>query len=157
MSDIRIHRPHRLGLSKAREVACQWAEEVEQRFDMTCTVIEGDGGDTVEFRRTGVDGRLLVRADHFDLEARLGFLLGAFSNRIEAEIERNLDALLAEKAKRQGKAAHGHPIGEPSGDARSAASKKAKPQEKAQAPSRTAGTPASAKRNAATSKRMASK
>ena len=157
MSDIRIHRPHRLGLSKAREVAWQWAEEVEQRFDMTCTVIEGDGGDTVEFRRTGVDGRLLVRADHFDLEARLGFLLGAFSNRIEAEIERNLDALLAEKAKRQGKAAHGHAIGEPSGEARGAASKKGKPASKALAASGAAGTSAPAKRSASTSKRIAAK
>ena len=95
MADIRIHRPHRLGLRKAREVAWQWAEEVEQRFDLACTVIEGDVGDTVEFTRAGVDGRLLVRADHFDLEARLGFLIGAFSRRIEAEIEQNLDALLA--------------------------------------------------------------
>jgi len=95
VADIRIHRPHRLGLAKAREVAWQWAEEVEQRFDMACTVVEGDVGDTVEFTRAGVDGRLLVRADHFDLEARLGFLIGAFSRRIESEIEQNLDALLA--------------------------------------------------------------
>jgi len=95
VADIRIHRPHRLGLRKAREVAWQWAEEVEQRFDMACTVVEGDVGDTVEFTRAGVDGRLLVRADHFDLEARLGFLIGAFSRRIEGEIEQNLDALLA--------------------------------------------------------------
>ena len=105
MADIRIHRPHRLGLAKAREVAWQWAEEAERRFDMSCTVIEGDEGDTVEFQRAGVEGRLLVRADRFDLEARLGFLLGAFSSRIEAEIERNLDALLAAQAKPKGASA----------------------------------------------------
>jgi len=34
-------------------------------------------------------------ADHFDLNAKLGFLLGAFSKTIESEIEKNLDALLA--------------------------------------------------------------
>lgn len=99
MADIRIHRPHRLGLPKARKVAWQWAEDAEKRFDMACTVIEGETGDTVEFTRTGVNGRLLVAADHFDLEASLGFLLGAFSKRIEAEIEQNLDALLAANAK----------------------------------------------------------
>ena len=99
MADIRIQRAHRLGLPKARKVAWQWAEDVEQRFQMACTVIEGEDGDTVEFTRPGVDGRLLVRADRFDLEARLGFLLGAFSQRIEAEIEENLDALLAANAK----------------------------------------------------------
>jgi putative polyhydroxyalkanoate system protein len=95
VADIRIHRAHRLGLAKARKIAWQWAEEVEQRFDMACTVVEGKTEDSVEFSRPGASGRLVVRADAFDLEARLGFLLGAFSKRIEAEIEENLDALLA--------------------------------------------------------------
>ncbi|MDE2564496.1 MAG: polyhydroxyalkanoic acid system family protein [Burkholderiales bacterium] len=95
MPDIRIHRAHRLGLARARQVAWSWAEQVERDFDLACTVREGEAGDTVEFQRTGVSGRLLVAADHFDLEARLGFLLGAFSRTIEAEITKNLDALLA--------------------------------------------------------------
>lgn len=100
MADIKIHRAHRLGLPKAREVAWQWAEQVEQQFDMECTVIEGETGDTVEFTRAGVSGRLTVADDHFALDARLGFLLGAFSRTIEAEIEKNLDALLASSARR---------------------------------------------------------
>ena len=95
MPEIRIHREHRLGLAKARKVAWQWAEQVESKFDMECTVIEGETSDTVEFTRSGVDGRLIVAPDHFDLEARLGFLLGAFAKTIEGEIEKNLDALLA--------------------------------------------------------------
>ena len=95
MPDIRIHRDHALGLAKARKVAWAWAEEVEKKFDMECTVLEGESSDTVEFTRTGVNGRLIVAADHFDLEAKLGFLLGAFSKNIEAEITKNLDALLA--------------------------------------------------------------
>ncbi len=99
MPDIRIHRKHKLGLAKAREVAWQWAEDVEKKFDMECTVIEGETSDTVEFTRSGVSGQLIVAADHFDLNARLGFLLGAFSKTIEAEIEKNLDALLAKSAK----------------------------------------------------------
>jgi len=99
VADIRIQRAHKLGLPKARKVAWQWAEDAEKRFEMACTVIEGKDSDTVEFTRPGVDGRLLVAADRFDLEARLGFLLGAFSKRIEAEIEQNLDALLAASAK----------------------------------------------------------
>ncbi len=94
MPDIHIHRKHKLGLPKAREVAWAWAEEVEKKFDMECTVVEGDDGDTVEFTRPGVKGQLTVAADHFELEAKLGFLLGAFSKTIESEIERNLDELL---------------------------------------------------------------
>jgi hypothetical protein len=38
-----------------------------------------------------------VTGDHFDLDAKLGFLLGAFKGRIEAEIVKNLDDLLASK------------------------------------------------------------
>lgn len=103
MADIRIHRTHKLGLTKARAIAWAWAEDVEQRFDMECTVLEGDTGDTVEFTRIGVSGTLTVAADRFDLYAKLGFLVGAFSKTIEAEIQANLDALLAREAKAAGK------------------------------------------------------
>ena len=95
MADIRIHREHALGLAKARKIAWTWAEEVEAKFDMECSVIEGETSDTVEFKRSGVNGRLIVAADHFDLEAKLGFLLGAFARTIETEIPKNLDDLLA--------------------------------------------------------------
>jgi putative polyhydroxyalkanoate system protein len=105
MADIHIHRTHALGLAKARKMAWKWAEAVEKKFAMECTVIEGDESDVVEFRRAGVDGRLVVEADAFDLTAKLGFLLGAFSRKIESEIEANLDALLAQKPARAAKAA----------------------------------------------------
>lgn len=95
MSDIKIHRKHTLGLAKARKIAWQWAEEVEKKFDMECSVLEGETSDTVKFTRSGVNGALIVAADHFDLNAKLGFLLGAFSKTIENEITKNLDALLA--------------------------------------------------------------
>ena len=96
MADIKIHRNHNLGLKKAREVAWKWAEDVEKDFDMECTVIEGEFSDTVQFTRSGVNGSLIVAADHFDLQAKLGFLLGAFAKTIESKIEQNLDALLGQ-------------------------------------------------------------
>ena len=95
MADIHIRREHRLGLAKARKTAWQWAEAVEEKFGMECTVIEGKTSDVVEFTRAGVEGRLVVDADSFDLTARLGLLLGAFRSRIEAEIEENVDEVLA--------------------------------------------------------------
>jgi putative polyhydroxyalkanoate system protein len=94
MPDIRIRREHSLGLPKARKIAWAWAEDVEKRFGMACTVVEGDYSDTVEFTRSGVNGTLIVAADHFDLNASLGFLLGAFAKTIENEILKNLDTLL---------------------------------------------------------------
>jgi len=98
MADIKIHRKHTLGLAKARKVAWAWAEQVEEKFDMECTVLEGETSDTVEFKRSGVNGQLIVAPDHFELDAKLGFLLGAFAKTIEAEIERELDTLLGKAA-----------------------------------------------------------
>ena len=104
MSDLRIHRDHELGLAKARKIAWKWAEEVEKKFGMECTVHEGDDTDTVEFTRSGVSGRLVVAADHFNLEAKLGFLLGAFAKTIEGEIQKTLSDLLATSAGGDGSA-----------------------------------------------------
>jgi putative polyhydroxyalkanoate system protein len=99
MPDIKIHRDHTLGLAKARKIALKWAEDVEDKFDMACTITEGEFSDTVHFTRSGVNGTLIVAADHFDLNAKLGFLLGAFSKTIESEIQKNLDSLLAKSSK----------------------------------------------------------
>lgn len=122
MADIRIHRDHSLGLAKAREVAWKWAEEAESRFQMDCTVLEGETSDTVEFKRSGVKGQLIVAADHFDLTAQLGFLLGAFAGTIETEIQQNLDALLGAA---QAKGAAGGAKAQSPAPARKAAAKRA--------------------------------
>ena len=100
MAEIRIHRDHDLGLKKARDIAWKWAEQVEQKFDLECTVIEGEFSDTVEFTRSGVKGELTVAPDHFELVAQLGFLLGAFKKTIEGEIEKELDTLLSANKKK---------------------------------------------------------
>jgi putative polyhydroxyalkanoate system protein len=95
--DIHIEREHALGLPKARQLAFQWAEQAEQKLDMECTYEEGKTSDLVSFTRSGVNGELRVTKDRFELHARLGFLLGAFKDRIETEIVKNLDQLLEQK------------------------------------------------------------
>lgn len=97
MADIHIERDHQLGMGGARKLAWRWAEQAENDFDMTCTYEEGDDCDEVQFTRSGVSGTLKVSAQKFELDARLGFLLGAFKDRIESEIVKNLDELLAAK------------------------------------------------------------
>lgn len=101
MADIHIHRTHTLGLAQARKVAFSWAEDVEDKLDMACTYEEGKHEDCVNFTRSGVNGTLVVTKDGFELRAKLGFLVGAFKDKIEAEISKNLDALLADKESHQ--------------------------------------------------------
>ena len=105
MADLNLHRDHTLGLVRARKVALRWAEDVEAKLDMECTIIEGDDEDVLEFKRSGVDGRMIVAATFFDLEARLGFLLKPFLGTIAAEVGKQLDEALAKEASKAPKAA----------------------------------------------------
>lgn len=95
MHDILISRDHKLGLPAARKLAFRWAETAEEKLGMECTYEEGKTEDVVTFTRTGANGQLKITKDRFDLHAKLGFLLGAFRERIESEIVKNLDELLA--------------------------------------------------------------
>lgn len=96
MADIEIRRTHHLGLDEARRTAQRWIDDGRARFDLVSTVAAGADRDTIHFKRPGVQGTLVAAADHFELTATLGFLLRGFSGAIHAEIERQLDALLAE-------------------------------------------------------------
>ena len=98
MADIHITRQHGMSLAGARKAAFKWAEQVEEKFDMACTYEEGKTTDVCSFTRSGVSGTLAVDKDSFELTAKLGFLLGAFKDKIEGEIVKNLDVLIAGKA-----------------------------------------------------------
>lgn len=95
MATIHIEREHKLGLAAARKLAFRWAEAAEEKLGMECVYEEGRSADRVIFTRSGVQGELDVTASAFVLDARLGILLGAFRDRIETEIVKNLDELLA--------------------------------------------------------------
>ncbi len=87
-----------MSFGDARKAAFKWAEQAEEKFDMECTYEEGKSLDECGFTRSGVSGTLMVDKDTFVLNAKLGFLLGAFKDKIEREIVKNLDALIATKA-----------------------------------------------------------
>ena len=98
MADINITRQHGMSMAEARKAASKWAEQAEEKFDMECTYEEGEAEDECRFTRSGVSGTLTVNKDTFELHAKLGFLLGAFKDKIEGEIVKNLDALIAGKS-----------------------------------------------------------
>ena len=108
-------------MAKARKIAFEWAEQVEKDFGMECTYEEGRAADLVRFSRSGVHGELHVTKEKFELDAHLGFLLGAFKGRIESEIVGMLDTLLPHPHPHG--PAHEHPHGH--GHAKPAAKKAA--------------------------------
>lgn len=95
MATILIERDHQLGLEQARLTAAQWVRDAEEKFDLRCTYDKGEQLDTVSFARSGLSGTLDVSGTSFRMQAQLGFLLSAFKDRIESEIQKNLDELIA--------------------------------------------------------------
>lgn len=98
MPDLNIQREHTLGLAGARAVAERWREQAEQDWGMACEFTPGESEDRMRFARSGVSGELVLSASRFDLHIKLGFLLGAYSAKIEEKIQANLDALLGPMA-----------------------------------------------------------
>ena len=75
-------------------VAERWREQAEKEWGMACEFEPGEYEDRMRFARSGVSGELSVTENRFDLQIKLGFLLGAYSSKIEEKIQANLDALL---------------------------------------------------------------
>ena len=94
MTALKIERTHTLGLADARAVADLWQKQAEKDWGMACEYEPGESEDHMRFERSGVSGDLTVSEGRFDLQIKLGFLLGAYSRKIEEKIHANLDALL---------------------------------------------------------------
>ena len=94
MPELNIQRRHNLGLNGARAVAERWRDQAEQEWGMACESEPGESEDRMRFSRSGVSGELVVTDTRFDLQLKLGFLLGAYSGKIEEKIKANLDKLL---------------------------------------------------------------
>jgi putative polyhydroxyalkanoate system protein len=94
MPELNIERTHTLGLAGARTVAERWRVQAQQEWGMVCESAPGESEDRMRFARSGVSGELVVTDTRFDLQLKLGFLLGAYSGKIEEKIKANLDALL---------------------------------------------------------------
>ena len=92
MADLHIVSEHTLGMTAARQLALNWAEEMETEFRMRCTYQEGPLQDVVTFEGTGAKGTLQVNGTSFELDVKLGFMLGNFKDKIEAVIRKKLDA-----------------------------------------------------------------
>lgn len=107
MADLMIRRDHGLGLAAARQVCDRWLQQAREQYHLQCALerspdsgadagAEGTAGcDVVRFSGAGVSGELRVTGESFELQANLSFLMRGFKVRIEQEINRNLDLLLA--------------------------------------------------------------
>lgn len=86
MPSIDIRHPHTLAPAQARDSVQHIADTLAERFG----VQHGWQGDSLMFKRSGVDGRVHLEDGAVRVTAELGFLLGAMKGTIESEIRRVL-------------------------------------------------------------------
>lgn len=87
MPSIDISRPHSLGIPAAKQSVDRVAAHIAQKFE----VDSAWQGNTLVFRRSGVDGQIKVDAKAVRVTVELGFLLMAIRGSVEREIRRYLE------------------------------------------------------------------
>ena len=105
VSQILIRRRHSLTRGQARRVANAVAEELATDYGVQSSWT----GDSLHFKRTGLDGTLRLSSQEFTLDVRLGFVLAAFRDRISEAIRSRLELTLSRDQSRsaRGRSAKG--------------------------------------------------
>jgi putative polyhydroxyalkanoate system protein len=91
MADIKMIKYHQLPLPQARALVQKAADSLAKEYDL----VSHWAGNTLHFRRSGVQGEMRVSANEIDLEVTLGFLLRAFKAKFVDHIEHNFETLLS--------------------------------------------------------------
>jgi putative polyhydroxyalkanoate system protein len=87
VSRIHIRRRHELTQRAAREKVERVADVLVKRFDADCRW----DGDALAVSHPQVNGTITLGADDIVVEAKLGFMLAMFRERIDEELLRVLD------------------------------------------------------------------
>lgn len=92
MSDIRINRPHQLGLDRARQAVTVLADDLSSHYG----VHYHWQNNHLLFKHQGVEGRMQVDDRQVDLQVKLGFLMKPWRGKLETEIRHRLERMLSE-------------------------------------------------------------
>lgn len=87
MSKIHLRREHDLTPKAARQKVERVADVLAKRFDAACAW----KGDVLAITHPSVNGKVTVGKNDVVVEAKLGFLLAMFRDRIDQELVRILD------------------------------------------------------------------
>lgn len=87
MSRIHLRREHDLTPKAARRKVERVAEVLAKKFDAECRW----RGDVLSVSHPSVDGKVTVGKNDVVVEAKLGFLVAMFRDRIDEELVRILD------------------------------------------------------------------
>ncbi|PRB83003.1 polyhydroxyalkanoic acid system family protein [Pseudomonas sp. MYb185] len=91
MATVEITREHSLGKDAAKERAQQMADKLASKLDAQCSWQD----DELTFKRSGVDGSILVGEDSVRVAVKLGMMLTPMAGMVKGEIEKALNRYLA--------------------------------------------------------------
>lgn len=94
MAEIIIIQNHKLSPAKARKAAQEVADKLAEEYDL----VSSWDGDVLRFERSGVDGSLTLEKGVASMSLKLGFLLRAFSSKIEAQVSEKMLEVFGGKA-----------------------------------------------------------
>jgi len=103
MSDINIVKPHSVPIAKARTLVQKEVDALPSEYDLSSEW----QGNTLHFRRSGLDGQMHVTDKEIRLHVTLGFLLRPFRGKLIDHVERSFEKLFGgrEPAAQAGKSA----------------------------------------------------
>lgn len=87
MATIDMIRNHSLGRERARVIVERIADTMQRKYAFASTW----QGDTLNIRRSGVEGYIEVSENAVRMQARLGVMAGLLKGTIEQEIQRQFD------------------------------------------------------------------
>jgi putative polyhydroxyalkanoate system protein len=87
MSRIHLRREHDLTPKAARKKVERVADVLAKRFDASCEW----NGDVLSVTHPSISGKVVVGRNDVVVEAKLGFLVAMFRDRIDEELVRILD------------------------------------------------------------------
>jgi putative polyhydroxyalkanoate system protein len=93
MSRIQLRRRHDLTAKVARQKVDRMAAALAKRFEAECQW----KGNVLSIEHSSVTGKVVVGKDEIVVDAKLGFLLAMFRDRVDDELTQILDAEFPEE------------------------------------------------------------
>lgn len=91
MANIHLRQGHHKSEKEVRRIADQLANHLSKEYQLSSKW----NGNTLEFKRSGLHGSLILGDSEVTISLKLGILMSTFSGRIEKELAKSLKDTLA--------------------------------------------------------------
>lgn len=91
MANVHLKQAHNKSQQDLREIAEELADKLEQKYQLTSKW----EGNTLEFKRSGLTGSLILGATEVSINIKLGIMMSAFANKIKKQLAQSLKDTLA--------------------------------------------------------------